>query len=97
QLRDLWHLADPMLLQYWRFLTGAITGDFGLSLWQSQPALALVLQSLPATLLLTVCAMGLALVVALVLGALSALYPGRWIDRLSAAVTLIGQSMPNFW
>lgn len=97
QLRDLWHLNDPMLSQYWRFLTGAIMGDFGLSIWQSQPALGLVLLSLPATLLLTVCAMGFALVVALALGALSALYPGRWIDRVSAAITLIGQSMPNFW
>jgi ABC-type dipeptide/oligopeptide/nickel transport system permease component len=95
--RALWHLDDPIAEQYWRFLSSAVTGDFGLSIWQSQPAMGLVLQSLPATLLITVCAMGFALVVASILGTLSALYPGSWIDRSSAAFTLFGQSMPNFW
>ncbi|CAH1688181.1 Peptide/nickel transport system permease protein [Hyphomicrobiales bacterium] len=97
QLRAVWHLDDPIIAQYWRFLVSALEGDFGLSIWQSQPALGLVLEALPATLLLTASALGFALVLGGILGALSAIYKGSVLDRGIMGLTLFGQSMPNFW
>src|SRR5215471_4907984 len=50
---------DPVIVQYGRFLAGAVRGDFGESLRYRRPALGLVLERLPATLLLAVTALGL--------------------------------------
>src|SRR5213594_1766692 len=63
---------DPLLVQYARFVGGALHGDFGESLRYRQSALGLVLERLPATLLLASTAVLLTLVVAVPLGVLSA-------------------------
>lgn len=97
KLRALWQLDRPIVEQYWRFLRDVAGGDFGLSIWQSQPALGLVLENLPATLLLTSTALGSAFIAACLLGAAGAIYSGTIIDRLITGFTLIGQSIPNFW
>jgi peptide/nickel transport system permease protein len=87
----------PILVQYVSFLGNALTGDFGVSPWQRQPALQLVLERLPATLLLTISAMTFALVMALVVGSISAMRRGSAIDHAAMTLVLIGQSVPNFW
>lgn len=96
-LRRSLHLDVSVPEQYGLFLQAAAKGDFGLSLWQSQPALGLVLEALPATLLLTASALGLGLLGALVLGSVAALKEGRRIDRAIMGFVLFGQSIPNFW
>jgi len=97
QLREMWHLDEPIVEQYLRFIGSVVQGDFGLSIWQGQPALGLVLEALPATLLLTSSALLFALLVALVFGSLAAVYRDTVLDRGLMALTLFGQSMPNFW
>lgn len=87
----------PILVQYVAFVGNALTGDFGISPWQRQPALQLVLERLPSTLLLTISAMIFALVVALVVGSISAMKRGSVIDHAAMTLVLIGQSVPNFW
>src|SRR5256712_10587495 len=64
QLRALLGLDDPLWIQYVRFLSRAVRGDFGLSFKHQVPALTLIAQTLPATLQLTAAGLGLALVVA---------------------------------
>src|SRR5256885_13984441 len=64
---------DPLLVQYARFMRGAVHGDFGESLRYRRDALGLVLERLPATQLLAGTAIGLTLVVAGPLGLLTAL------------------------
>ncbi len=88
---------QPILTQYVDFVGSALTGDFGISPWQNQPALQLVLDRLPATLLLTFCALAFSLVVALVVGSISAMRRGSVIDRAAMTLVLLGQSIPNFW
>jgi peptide/nickel transport system permease protein len=88
---------QPILTQYVTFVGNALTGDFGTSPWQNQPALKLVLDRLPATLLLTFCALSFSLVIALVVGSLSAMWRGSLIDRAAMMLVLLGQSIPNFW
>ena len=96
-LRHALYLDQPITSQYVRFVSGALHGDFGISPWQGQAAFGLVVERLPATLLLTCAALGFAVVTALVLGTLAVAYPGSWVDRLCGALSLAGQSMPNFW
>jgi ABC-type dipeptide/oligopeptide/nickel transport system permease component len=87
----------PLIVQYTDFLTRALRGDFGASLWTKQPAISLVLERLPATLELACAAMIFSIVVAFPLGMLSATHRGSVGDRLAMVVAVLGQSMPVFW
>jgi peptide/nickel transport system permease protein len=97
RVREQLGLADPLPLQYVRFLGRAIVGDFGLSLRYNQPALPLVLAALPATLELTAAALLLSAVVGVPVGILSATRRNSVADRLSLLASLIGQCVPTFW
>jgi ABC-type dipeptide/oligopeptide/nickel transport system permease component len=88
---------DPLAVQYWRFLRGALRGDFGNSLRHDEPALALVWQRMPATLELTMVAMAIALVLAIPAGIVSAVFRNSALDYVSTVVALVGQAMPTFW
>jgi ABC-type dipeptide/oligopeptide/nickel transport system permease component len=92
-----WGFADPLPVQYWRFLKRAVHGDFGVSLRHGQSSLPLIVARLPATLQLTVTAMLLAIVLAVPLGVLAATRRGGPIDFVAMGVALLGQSVPNFW
>ncbi len=88
---------QPILAQYVHFVTGALHGDFGVSPWQSRPAFGLVMERLPATLLLTVSALAFAAVFAVLFGTVGAARPGSWMDRIGGGIAVLGQAMPNFW
>ncbi len=97
RVRQVLGLNDPLPVQYLRFAAGAIHGDFGKSIRQSDSALSLVLERLPATLELTVAAMVLAVAVAIPAGVIAGTRRGSAYDQAAMAVSLIGQSVPNFW
>jgi ABC-type dipeptide/oligopeptide/nickel transport system permease component len=97
EFREQMGFNDPIPLQYLRFLSGALRGDFGISLRHQQPAMNLVLERLPATLELAVTGMSIALLVAVPFGILSALRRGSALDYLVMGGALLGLSMPNFW
>ncbi|HWT83778.1 MAG TPA: ABC transporter permease, partial [Candidatus Methylomirabilis sp.] len=97
RMRVQWGFADPLWMQYGRFVVRATLGDFGNSLKYNVPALALVLERLPATGLLTLASMVLAVVLGVPLGFLSAVRVGRLTDRLSTVGSVLGQSIPSFW
>ena len=87
----------PLLVQYGDFVVRAVQGDFGTSIRHQQPAMGMVLGRLPATLQLMGMALFVALVIAIPLGILSALYPNSLIDRLGVVMALVGQAVPNFF
>ncbi|MBM3504422.1 MAG: ABC transporter permease [Alphaproteobacteria bacterium] len=97
ELRASLGLDRSIAEQYFRFLGQAIQGDFGRSPWQLTSAFGLVVERIPATLLLTATALGFSLLVALVVGGLSALFRDSLLDRAAMALVLIGQSIPSFW
>lgn len=97
EMRRLLDLDKPIPLQYFGFITKALTGDFGRSFRYSTPALSLVLERMPATIILTFGAMAIALLIAFPLGILSAVNRGNFIDFFSRIFSLVGVSMPNFW
>jgi peptide/nickel transport system permease protein len=97
RLRELLGFDRPVPIQLWRFMERVATGDFGTSLRFQEPALALVLDRLPSTVLLALTALSVATVIALPLGVLSAVRRNSVWDHAAMAVALLGQSMPIFW
>ncbi|GHT81388.1 ABC transporter permease [Betaproteobacteria bacterium] len=97
QLRTEFGLDRPIYVQLVFYLKSVFTLDLGFSFRQNMPVLTLILDRLPATLLLMLTAMGIALVAGLALGVISSLYVHRWADRLIAVFVLITYALPTFW
>jgi len=90
-------LDKPYVVQYLIFASKAVRGDFGNSYRWQMPALQLVLERLPATIQLAVCALIFSVMTALFFGVLSAVYQGSWFDNFGKIFALLGQAMPGFW
>ena len=88
---------DPLAVQYARFMGGAVRGDFGQSLRYRRDALGLVLERLPATLLLAATSIALTLVVAVPLGLLTAVRRDTLVDHVGTVAMVLGQATPGFW
>ncbi len=88
---------EPLPAQFVRFLANTARGDFGNSFFHRAPALPLVLERMPTTLLLTVLALGLSLAIALPVGILSAVRRNSLFDHGATFVVFLGTSMPVFW
>jgi len=97
EARRRWGLDQPVLVQYWRFLTSALTLDFGRSFRYDEPVLSLIMERFPATLELAFLATVLAIVVGIPLGILASSRPNSWFDNASSLGGFFGVSMPNFW
>ena len=97
EFRERLGFNDPLPVQYGRFLGAAVRGDFGESLRYRRDALSLVLERLPATLLLAAAALALTAVVAVPLGVLSAVRRDSAFDHAATIVTVLGQATPGFW
>jgi peptide/nickel transport system permease protein len=90
-------LNDPILVQFWRFFSGVLRGDFGDSIWQRVPALPIVIDRLPATLYLASATLLLAVPLAIALGVISAIRPSSIVDRVVTVIALGGVSTADFW
>ena len=95
--RKLLGLDQPLYVQYWKFSSGALQGDFGKSWYADTPAFRLVLERMPPTIYLTLAGLLVALLIALPLGILAALKRHSFVDTLCTAVAVAGQAMPIFW
>lgn len=87
----------PILIQFGDYMGDVVTGDFGESIWQSRPAMEIVLEHLPRTFQLVFPAMALMVLFAVPLGMLAALRPGKLSDRITVVLSLAGLSIPQFW
>ena len=97
EFRERLGFNDPLAVQYTRFLAAAVRLDFGDSLRYRRDAFGLVLERVPATLLLASAALGLTLVVAVPLGVLTAVRRDTAFDHVGTVVTVLGQATPGFW
>jgi ABC-type dipeptide/oligopeptide/nickel transport system permease component len=97
QLRARLGLDRPLLVQYGAFLKGIAHGDLGQSLRNGQPVAAQILLRMPATAELALAAMTVAVLVALPLGIIAAVWKGTAIDYTATTLSLVGISIPNFW
>jgi peptide/nickel transport system permease protein len=90
-------LDQPPPVQYVAFLGRALQGDFGVSFRHRTAALPLVLERLPVTLWLMAAALLFAVIVALPLGILAAVFHGRAPDFVARFIALVGQSVAAPW
>lgn len=95
-LREALGLDRPLVLQYWLFLKGALTFDFGNSFRFGKPALDVYLERFPNTLQLGLCAAVIAAGGGVLVGVFGAVRAGSWPDRLANVLALIGQAAPSF-
>ena len=96
-LRQAMGFNEPLPVQFVRFLGNTARGNFGNSFFHRAPALPLVLERMPTTLLLTVLAMGLSLCIAVPIGILTAVRRNSVLDHGATLVVFLGTSMPSFW
>jgi dipeptide transport system permease protein len=87
----------PLWEQYLSYLWDVLQGDLGRSIVTRQPIMSEFLTLFPATVELSVCAIGFAVAIGLPVGVLAAVRRGTVFDHTVMAVTLTGYSMPIFW
>jgi ABC-type dipeptide/oligopeptide/nickel transport system permease component len=97
RLRDALGLNEPLLVQYKSFLTGLVRGDLGSSLRNGAPVTQEIRDRLFRTFQLAFAAMFVAMLIAIPLGILAAVFRGTAIDHAAMTLALVGISMPNFW
>lgn len=97
EMRSRLNLDRPIHVQLGIFLRDLARGDLGLSIVRNRQVSDIIVQSLPATIELTVATVFVALLIAIPVGIVSAVYEGSWLDRLVLSGALLGVSMPAFW
>ena len=94
--RKAFGLDVPLPQQYVNYWKGVLHLDLGKSLRFQRPVTSLIADAYPSTLLLTIAAMIVALLISIPAGVRSALRRNRWDDRVLSFVSLLGLSFPNF-
>jgi peptide/nickel transport system permease protein len=97
QLRERLGLNRPLIVQYGSFLRGLVRGDLGVSLRNDQPVTRQILERMPATAELAFASMTVAVLIAVPLGIVAAVWRGTAIDFSAMTLSLVGISVPNFW
>lgn len=97
QLRAQFGLDKPLLVQLWIYISHLLHGDLGMSYRQGRPVIDLIMERLPATLLLTGTAFAFALAMGILLGALAAQRVGRITDSVITVLALGFFATPIFW
>jgi peptide/nickel transport system permease protein len=90
-------LDKPLYVQYWKFASRAVQGEFGKSWYTNTSAFKLVVERMPPTLYLTAAGLVMALLISLPLGILAALKRHSLVDNLCTMAAVAGQAMPIFW
>ncbi len=96
QLRHQMGLDQPLLAQYWHWLTGVLRGDFGTSLANGQPVGAELADRVRNTATLSVIAIVIILPLSLVVGMLAAQFKDSVFDRLFLGSSMIANALPDF-
>lgn len=97
QLRAQFGLDQPFIHQLWIYIKSVLTLDLGFSYRQQRPVIDILLEKLPATLLLTGAAFVISLVVGVALGAKAARSVGRPLDSIVTVIALFFYATPLFW
>ena len=97
QLREQFGLDQPLPVQLFIYVKGVVTFDLGFSFRQQMPVSKLILDRLPATLLLTGAAFAISLALGVLFGSMAARRVGTWSDSAITALALLFYATPLFW
>ncbi|WP_223624107.1 ABC transporter permease [Microbacterium sp. EST19A] len=95
-IREQFHLNDPFIAQYWRWVTGAITGDFGSSIVERQPVTTVIGGRLEISATLALMAIVLVLITAVPLGMVAGLRQGKAADALISGMSVVFLAAPVY-
>ena len=95
--RDELGLNDPLYLQFFEFLKGALTLDFGVSMWTGRPIIEELKLRFELSLQVTIMATLITIIVAIPLGVISAIRQNTWIDYIVRTLSIAGIAVPSFW
>lgn len=97
RVREQFGLNESRLVQFWIYLKDLFSGDFGTSFNYRQPVIDIVMERIPATVLLIGTATVLSIILGVLLGVIFAWKRGTRIDVIGLSISLILYSMPTFW
>jgi ABC-type dipeptide/oligopeptide/nickel transport system permease component len=97
RLNRIYGFDQPLPVQYWRWLSAALRGDFGVSIRQQLPVWDIIVERMPATIELSLWSMLISIGIGVPLGVLAAVRRNTWIDFGSMFAALVGVAAPNFW
>jgi len=97
EIRERYGLNEPFYVQLWKYMSGVFRFDLGYSYFFNTPVTEIVLERLPATLLLVFSAQILAIVVGTLLGVLAAKNPRGILNAVVTFLSLFGFAAPVFW
>lgn len=90
-------LDQPIVVQYAKWMGGALTGDLGDSIYYHAPVLKIITERLEPTWLLVVYSILIGTILGLFFGIIAALNRNRFLDKLCMVLSILGISMPGFW
>jgi peptide/nickel transport system permease protein len=88
---------QPVYVQYFKWISAAISGDLGISYTSTRPVLDMIVERLPATLELMAVSFALAACIAIPMGIYSALHQYSGFDLFATTTSFLGIAMPVFW
>ena len=97
KLRHEYGLDKPLLVQFFNWLGGVFRGNFGVSITNGRDVLSDIMRRLPVTLHLGLLAMVISFFFGIILGTISAVRRGTWIDTVVTSLANIGITIPVFW
>lgn len=96
-IREIYGLNKPLPTQYFMWVGKLLKGDFGTSFVSGRPVLEMILERLPATIILNFWAMIIIYLVAIPVGMISALKQYSWFDHVVTTLAFFGKALPQFW
>ncbi|MEM0472659.1 MAG: ABC transporter permease [Sulfolobales archaeon] len=97
RLRAEYGLDRPLWEQYWIYMAKVLSFDLGYSYRYREPVINVIIERLPATLILMLTAITWATLAGIAIGVRAALNPGGGMDRLATTLATISVSIPTFW
>ncbi len=97
ELRRSFGLDQPLYVQFFIYIGRLLTFDLGYSNVQQRPVFDLIVDRMPATLLLMLVSIGVALIVGTLLGILAAMRHRRWVNSVVSVLALVAYATPQFW
>ena len=96
-LKEKMGFSEPWYQQLWNWTSHAVRGDFGYSWAKHRPVREILAEAIPATLVLTLLALGINVFLGCSLGVVAGIYSHRWIGKTLSGFSLLIYSMPPFW
>jgi len=97
EIRTIYGLDRPFLVQYGSWLSHAMQGDLSRSLLSGEPVANSIARAFPNTLLIVAIALVLALITGIPMGIVAAIKPNGWVDKTVSLVASLGVAIPSFW